>query len=87
MTQQVFTDDRVYDDTDDESDVIAPRSETSSEAVEHFIRESLSENTHQAYRSDLAHFMGWGGVLAASPELVAQYPADHAKVLAAASLA
>lgn len=26
MTQQVFNDDRVYDDTDDELDVIAPRS-------------------------------------------------------------
>ena len=60
---------------------------TSSEAVEHFIRESLSENTRQAYRSDLAHFMEWGGVLPASPELVAQYLADHAEVLAPASLA
>ncbi|WP_368184626.1 site-specific integrase [Aestuariibius sp. HNIBRBA575] len=60
---------------------------TSSEAVEHFIRESLSENTRQAYRSDLAHFMGWGGVLPASPELVAQYLADHAEALAPASLA
>lgn len=60
---------------------------TTSEAVEYFIRESLSENTRQAYRSDLAHFMGWGGELPASPELVAQYLADHAEALAASSLA
>ncbi|MGJ8628259.1 MAG: site-specific integrase [Sulfitobacter sp.] len=60
---------------------------TSSEAVEHFIRESLSENTRQAYRSDLAHFMDWGGVLPASAEMVAQYLADHAEALAPASLA
>ncbi|MFV8557495.1 site-specific integrase [Sulfitobacter sp. SBS6] len=60
---------------------------TRTEAVEHFVRESLSENTRQAYRSDLAHFIGWGGVLPASPELVAQYLADHAKLLAPASLA
>jgi integrase len=60
---------------------------TGNEAVEHFIRESLSENTRQAYRSDLAHFMGWGGVLPASAEMVAQYLADHAEMLAPASLA
>jgi len=56
-------------------------------AVEHFIRESLSENTRAAYRADLAHFTAWGGTLPATAELVARYLADHADTLAPASLA
>jgi len=60
---------------------------TAKEAVEHFIRESLSENTRQAYRADLAHFIAWGGNLPAAPEMVARYLADHADSLAPASLA
>ncbi|WP_434288839.1 site-specific integrase [Celeribacter sp. SCSIO 80788] len=56
-------------------------------AVEHFIRESLSENTRKAYRSDLAHFTDWGGVLPATPDQVARYLADHADTLAPSSLA
>jgi integrase len=56
-------------------------------AVEHFIRESLSENTRAAYRADLAHFIAWGGVLPATADLVARYLADHADTLAPASLA
>ena len=57
------------------------------EAVEHFIRESLSENTRKAYRADLAHFTDWGGVLPATAERIAQYLADHAGTLAPSSLA
>ncbi|NRP13981.1 Tyrosine recombinase XerD [Aliiroseovarius sp. xm-m-379] len=60
---------------------------TADEAVEHFIRESLSENTRKAYRSDLAHFSGWGGELPATADLVARYLADHADMLASSSLA
>ena len=60
---------------------------TADEAVEHFIRESLSENTRKAYRSDLAHFADWGGELPASAVLVARYLADHADMLAPSSLA
>lgn len=60
---------------------------TAKDAVEHFIRESLSENTRQAYRADLAHFTAWGGDLPAAPEIVTRYLADHADSLAPASLA
>ncbi|WP_083792053.1 site-specific integrase [Roseobacter sp. GAI101] len=59
---------------------------TGDEAVEHFIRESLSENTRQAYRADLAHFTVWGGTLPASPETIARYLAEHAEILAPATL-
>ena len=60
---------------------------TADEAVEHFIRESLSENTRKAYRADLAHFSDWGGVLPATRDQVARYLADHADTLAPSSLA
>lgn len=60
---------------------------TANEAVEHFIRESLSENTRKAYRSDLAHFTDWGGELPASADLVARHLADHANTMAPSSLA
>lgn len=60
---------------------------TADEAVEHFIRESLSKNTRKAYRSDLAHFTEWGGSLPAIAEMVARYLADHAEALAPSSLA
>lgn len=60
---------------------------TTDEAVEHFIRESLSENTRKAYRSDLAHFTEWGGSLPATADMVARYLADLAEVLAPSSLA
>ncbi|WP_254449033.1 site-specific integrase [Thalassococcus sp. S3] len=60
---------------------------TSDEAVEHFIRESLSENTRKAYRSDLAHFADWGGSLPATADMVARYLAHHAEALAPSSLA
>ncbi|MBO9464136.1 tyrosine-type recombinase/integrase [Tropicibacter sp. R15_0] len=60
---------------------------TSDEAVEHFIRESLSANTRKAYRADLAHFSDWGGSLPATADMVARYLADHADTLAPSSLA
>lgn len=64
---------------------IAP--EKTDAAVEHFIRESLSENTRVAYRAVLAHFTAWGGVLPVTADLVARYLADRADTLAPASLA
>lgn len=59
---------------------------TADEAVEHFVRESLSENTRKAYRADLAHFSDWGGSLPAIADMVARYLADHADTLAPSSL-
>jgi integrase len=58
-----------------------------SEAAETFIRASLSNNTRKAYRSDLGHFIAWGGSIPATPEMVASYLAAHADTLAPASLA
>jgi len=51
-----------------------------------YVRESVAPNTRRAYLCDLAHFETWGGVIPASPELVAGYLAQHAGRLAVATL-
>ena len=61
--------------------------QTANAVVDHYVRESISENTRRAYRFDLAHFRSWGGNLPASAEVVACYLADNAKFLAPATLA
>lgn len=54
--------------------------------VASFVHASLAPNTRLAYAADLAAFHAWGGTLPASPELVAAYLADHADILAGATL-
>ena len=61
--------------------------QTANAAVDHYVRESISENTRRAYRFDLAHFRSWGGTLPAFAEDVARYLADNAETLAPATLA
>ena len=56
------------------------------EAIVRFLRASLSENTRRAYRSDLAHFLAWGGRIPATDRLVASYLAVHAGELSVATL-
>lgn len=58
-----------------------------SSKVSDYLRASLSDNSRRAYRSDLNHFLSWGGSIPASPELVAAYLAAHAGHHAAATLA
>lgn len=52
-----------------------------------YLQASLSDNSRRAYRADLAHFLGWGGVVPATPELVATYQAAHAGKNGVATLA
>jgi integrase len=40
----------------------------------------------RAYKSDLRHFKEWGGVVPASPAMIAEYLAEHAEVLSIATL-
>ncbi len=54
--------------------------------VNDYIREALSENTRKAYRSDLQHFLEWGGHIPATDAMVAEYLADYAGFLAVATL-
>ncbi|AXI42083.1 site-specific integrase [Sulfitobacter sp. SK011] len=61
--------------------------QTANAAVDHYVRESISENTRRAYRFDLAHFKSWGGNLPASADDVARYLAENAEILTPATLA
>ena len=54
--------------------------------VADYLRQSVSENTRRAYRSDLEHFLSWGGTVPCSDERLATYLADHAGTLAVATL-
>jgi len=55
--------------------------------VSDYLRASLSDNSRRAYRSDLNHFLTWGGTIPASSEMVAQYLAHYAGQHAIATLA
>lgn len=65
---------------------LTARPPNASRAVQDLLHASIAENTRRAYRSDLAHFLAWGGSIPAKPELVAAYLADWAGRLAVASL-
>lgn len=52
-----------------------------------FIEAATAANTRRAYESDLRHFLAWGGAVPATPQTVACYLANHASVLAIATLA
>lgn len=57
-----------------------------SERTKEYVRASSSEATLRAYKSDLEHFVKWGGVVPASPELVANYLAEYAGKLSVSTL-
>jgi integrase len=50
------------------------------------VRDSLSANSRRAYASDLAGYVAWGGVVPATPAIIAEYLADHADTHAVATL-
>jgi integrase len=56
------------------------------EQVADLVERSISDSTRRAYRSDLAHFLSWGGRLPADPGFVASYLAAHAEALSVATL-
>lgn len=47
---------------------------------------SLADSSKRAYRADLAHFIGWGGAIPSTPELIARYCADHGETLSSFTL-
>jgi integrase len=55
-------------------------------AVQELLHASISDNTRRAYRSDLSHFLAWGGSIPAQPEMVATYLAEWASRLSVAAL-
>ena len=54
--------------------------------VAELIRLSVADNTRIAYRSDLDHFLRWGGAIPATPEMVAAYLAAFSETLSVATL-
>lgn len=51
-----------------------------------YVRASVSENTRRAYRSDLQHFIDWGGAIPATDVMIANYLAAHAGKLSVSTL-
>ena len=51
-----------------------------------YVRAATSESTRRAYRSDLKHFIDWGGAFPASDVMLADYLAHHAETLSVATL-
>ncbi len=51
-----------------------------------YVRVSVADNTRRAYRSDLLHFIDWGGTIPATDVMVADYLAAHANILSVATL-
>lgn len=45
---------------------------------EKYIHAAVSDNTRTAYKSDLKHFIDFGGTIPSSPEIISQYLAIHA---------
>lgn len=62
------------------------RSGRCDELVRQYVDASLAGNTLRAYRSDLNHFIAWGGSIPSSQEELASYVAHHANTLAYTTL-
>lgn len=60
--------------------------EEPSERVKDYVRASSSEATLKAYRSDLEHFIAWGGTVPASEQETANYLAEFAGTLSVSTL-
>jgi integrase len=55
--------------------------------VKSYVHAAVSDNTRRAYRSDLRHFLDWGGTVPASDVVLADYLARHTGTLSVATLA
>jgi integrase len=60
--------------------------QTLDEEASEYVRLSLSENSLKAYKSDLNHFLNWGGAIPATDTMVANYLTAYAKTLSVATL-
>src|ERR1700721_1152749 len=46
-----------------------------------YIQAATSHNTRRAYRQDIQHFIAWGGLLPATPDIIISYLHEHAEIL------
>ena len=56
------------------------------DSVRTYLSAAIADNTRKAYRSDLADYYQWGGVIPCSPELLAQYLSFRAQTLSPVTL-
>ncbi len=68
-------------------ELVIPPSYVPGNLVRTYVHAATSDNTRRAYRSDLRHFIEWGGAIPASDVMVADYLARHAGTLSVATLA
>ncbi len=68
-------------------ELVIPPSYVPGNLVRTYVHAATSDNTRRAYRSDLRHFLEWGGTVPASDVMVADYLARHAGLLSVATLA
>jgi integrase len=65
---------------------ILPSRASGGVAVDELVRHSIAGSTRVAYGSDLKHFAAWGGMLPATPDMVAAYVAAYAGKLSVATI-
>lgn len=65
---------------------LSPSTQLAYERLREYVRAADAPNTLKAYKSDLAHFREWGGMVPAQPSLVADYLVAHAERLSMATL-
>ncbi len=68
-------------------ELVIPSSNVPGDLVRTYVHAATSDNTRRAYRSDLRHFIEWGGAIPASDVMVADYLARYAGTLSVATLA
>ncbi len=55
---------------------------TEHSALPHtYLQAATSQNTRRAYQTDIRHFIEWGGLLPATPEILLRYLHEHAEQL------
>jgi integrase len=59
---------------------------SNEDLVAKYVDAALAPNSKRAYAADWAHFLNWGGVIPAAPEMVAAYIAEQAGLLSVATL-
>jgi integrase len=57
-----------------------------AKTVSAYVSAATAKNTRRAYRSDLDHFLAWGGSVPSTPDQIAAYLAAHAGTHKAATL-
>lgn len=60
--------------------------DTPHERLTEYLQASLSSNSKRAYRSDIQHFLNWGGTIPTTPEVVARYLAALAETHSSSTL-